>query len=161
MSTVQVPRSLQQLQMPVFHSFSNVQTFPVGCVRTVLKSRDWTHLEQWNSGTAYTIETKNETKMDYSIELKCRFALKSLVYKCVAETQLRMRRRSKKTKEKCFSCFFVRLKRKKFSIALMLKNEFYLLNNQKGIDYWDTFFSLRSFKTKRNRVNQIWLRIIR
>ena len=33
---VQVPRSPQQSQSPLFHSFSNVQTLPVGCVRTVL-----------------------------------------------------------------------------------------------------------------------------
>ncbi len=51
---IQVPRSLQQPHIPVLHSFSNAQTFPVGCVRIVLKKR--IVLKIINQGWSYTID---------------------------------------------------------------------------------------------------------
>lgn len=98
-STVQVPRSLQQLHMPVFHSFSNVQTFPVGCVRTVLNRDDWMMREKKSHDKIFALLTplKQKTKTDYSIELKWRFALKSLV----VYAQLLLRHRGNSNSYEC------------------------------------------------------------
>lgn len=64
---IHVPRSLQQLQIAVFHSFSNFQTSPVGCFCTVLKLKK-TSLnidQQFFAFASYTIGIK-----EYSIELE-------------------------------------------------------------------------------------------